>query len=111
MLTYTIDDLGTILNCHVKGEININTYGILEKALNEMLSRRPFVVAIDFTHVYQVDLTGISGLVKFSRSTIIKDIELIFYGINDNVEEIFALSGLNRYFNILSSSQFEEEYL
>jgi anti-anti-sigma factor len=111
MVEYSIENLGTILICHVNGEININTYSTLDKALHEMLAQRPFVVAIDFSNVYQIDLTGISGLVKFSRSTIIKDVELILYGITDNIEEIFALSGLSRYFNILSLAQFEEEYL
>jgi len=111
MIKYTIEDHGTILICHVKGEVNINTFNTLEKALGQMLSKRPFFIAIDFKDVHQVDLTGISGLVKFSRATIMKDIELILFGLSDSIEEIFALSGLNRFFNILPEEEFKEEYL
>lgn len=90
--------------------ISIQNIQEIEKVWEQQLGKNIRILAIDFTGIERVDSIGLSHLVKLSRKAIIKEIDLIFFGLNPPITELFKIARLDTFFNILTKGEFEEKY-
>jgi len=63
---------------------------------------------VNLAEVKYIDSSVLATLFECLQSTKKTDTQLVLIGMNDNVKDIFELSGLNRVFQIMNS---EEEAL
>jgi len=84
------------------------------ESLNEyadiIIREFPSKIAISLENVEVIDSSGISFLVKISKSTRNENIELILYGMNESLQRLFSVGGLNSFFTICTTAEFREIY-
>jgi anti-anti-sigma factor len=91
--------------------ISIQNIQAIEKVWERQLNEDIRMLAIDFTRVDRIDSIGLSHLVKLSRKAIIKEIDLVFFGLNRPIHDLFKIARLDTFFNILGEAEFEEKFL
>ena len=111
MINAHVEKKNEVTIIHIFGILNAQSVYEAEKIWNEQITNKPEIIALDFSGIEYVDSMGISGLVKLSKSSIINEIELIFYGMSADVKDLFEVASLTEYFNILTKSEFEIDYI
>lgn len=107
-ISYT--EKGNKIIINASGEWNIGNIQEMESMLNEILGRRPELIAIKCSDLTGLDSTAIASLVKFLRKTKEVDIRLLFYDLSPSIQHTFDLMTLNKFFTIMSKEKFEEEF-
>ena len=107
----SIKNYGNLTVVTAYNAISIHNIQSLEKVWEEQLKKNIHILAINFTMVERIDSIGLSHLVKLSRNAIIREIDLIFYGLNKPILDLFKIARLDTFFNILTESEFEEKFL
>ena len=111
MINTHVEQKNDVAIIHIFGILNSQCIYEAEKIWNEQLESKPGTIALDFSGLDYVDSMGISGLVKLSKNCIINEVELILYAMSDDVKDLFEVASLDDYFNIMSKSEFELDYL
>lgn len=111
MAESTVDERDGVVILNIVSFITIQNIHLLEALWNKQLEKEPDVLAINFAGIDRVDSIGLSHLVKLSRNSIIKEVDLIFYDINPSIMDLLKVARLDQFFNILSKSEFETKYL
>jgi len=106
-----VEEHGKIVIISINDAITIQNINQLEKVWDEQLKKKPGVIAINFSRVERIDSIGLSHLVKMSRNAIIREIDLILYGLNTPILDLFKIARLDTFFNILVESEFRDKYL
>jgi anti-sigma B factor antagonist len=78
----------------VAGELDINTRGELEAALNG-LAKPPMIVVLDFSDLTFVDSTGLKTLLNEHRRAREERYEFAIAGARPEVREIFRITALD----------------
>ncbi len=102
---------GAIAIMHLLGRGTTESYDILEDAWNELRTHNPSVVAINCRKLEFMNSATIGLLVSFNRVSTQKGIELIFYDINESINEVFEKTLLYGFLKTKTSREFREEYL
>ncbi len=111
MIDYSIEEKKDVTIIHFYTNLETNVISEAEKVWNMVLEKKPTILALDFTRIEFVDSLGLSHLVKLTKNSIIKDVELIFFGTSASVKSLFAMATLDKFFNIMSKATFENQYL
>lgn len=90
------------------GEIDMQSSPKMREQLRGLVAKKPKRIVVNLAEVKYIDSSGLATLVECLQSTKKTDTQLVLIGMNDNVKDIFELSGLNRVFQIMDS---EEEAL
>ncbi len=90
------------------GEIDMQSSPKMREQLRDLVAKEPKRIVVNLAEVKYIDSSGLATLVECLQSTKKLDTQLVLIGMNDNVKDIFELSGLNRVFQIMDS---EEEAL
>ncbi len=75
------------------------------------LDKKQRTIAIDLCALHRTDLNTIGLFVKFVRSAIFKNREVLFYNVNPAVYDLLALAGLDKFFDIMTKERFCNKYL
>ena len=111
MAETTVEERDGIIILNIVSFITIQNIHILETLWNKQLDKGPNILAINFSGINRIDSIGLSHLVKLSRNSIIKEVDLIFYDIDTSILDLLKVARLDQFFNILSKNEFEEKYL
>ncbi len=79
--------------------------------MNEQINKEPEVIALDCGKIVFVDSTAIGVLVKVLKNAVKKDIELVFYDLNEPLRRLFDKTALNTFFKVTTKTRFEMDYL
>ncbi len=112
MVNYSVDekDNGVII-IKISGDFRIENLEQIDQVWKEQLEKKPQVIAFNFQEVNYIDSTSIGSLVKFFNTAMNRKIELVIYGLNRTVFNIFESAKLNKFFNVISKTEFEMRYL
>ncbi len=99
-------------NYHVwlMGDLNFSTGNQAKDTIAEILGNNPGFIVINFDGVEYIDSSAIAILISLVKAARSINIEIIFYDFKPDIQDIFDITGLNRYFNIITKDKFEEEY-
>ncbi len=99
-------------NYHVwlTGDLNFSTADQVKDSITEILGNSPGIIIINFYDVEYIDSSAIAVLVSLVKAAMGKNTDLIFYDLKPEIQNIFDVTGLDRYFNIIKKDKFEEEY-
>ena len=99
-------------NYHVwlMGDLNISTVDQVKDTIAEILENKPGIVVINFNDVEYLDSSSIATLVSLVKEARSNNMDLIFYELKPDIQNIIDVSGLDRYFKIITKDEFEEEY-
>ncbi len=85
------------------GEIDMQTSPRMREELRNLVAKKPERIVVNLSDVKYIDSSGLATLVECLQSTRKTGSKLILTGMNDNVRDIFDLSGLNRVFTIVDT--------
>lgn len=75
-----------------------------------IIREKPSKIAINLHNVKAIDSSGISFLVKLSKITRNENIELILFGMNESLQRLFSVGGLDSFFTICTSAEFQKNF-
>lgn len=75
-----------------------------------IIRENPAKIAVNLENVEAIDSSGISFLVKIAKSTRNDNIELILYGMNESLQRLFNVGGLDSFFTICTKAEFQKIY-
>lgn len=75
-----------------------------------IIRENPAKIAINLENVEAIDSSGISFLVKISKSAGNENIDLILFGMNESLQRLFSVGGLDSFFTICTSAEFQKIY-
>ncbi|HNR90150.1 MAG TPA: STAS domain-containing protein [Spirochaetota bacterium] len=101
----------TLVILHVSGEFYLNDIAEVEEVWRKASGLFPATIAIDCAGLTAIDSSAIGTMVKFFNSASVKKITLVLYGLGDDLRQLFSRAKLDRFFRIMSSADFEEEFL
>ncbi|HPB82985.1 MAG TPA: STAS domain-containing protein, partial [Spirochaetota bacterium] len=70
----------------------------------------PEAIAIKLKDCTYIDSSAIISFVRFMNLARKNKIDIVYYGLNDNIVRIFSISKLDTYLNVLSEEEFLEQY-
>ncbi|MCP4131635.1 MAG: STAS domain-containing protein [bacterium] len=111
MVDLNIETKGNIIIMHISGAFNIETMTTIENGWKEQIEKKPEVIAINCRKIDQIDSTAIGALVRYLNISMKHNIALIFYDLNETIQELFETSKLNKFFTIMDLAEFERTYL
>jgi anti-sigma B factor antagonist len=85
---------------HVRGRIDQSLTPQLEQVLNELLDEEHYQVIVDMENATYINSGGLRALVSAWRKARQHDGNLVLWGLNPRLQEIFAMVGFDKVFNI-----------
>jgi anti-sigma B factor antagonist len=86
-----------------RGEVDLYTAPELERALAGPLTKGAMQLVVDFTAATFIDSTALHVLLRAARQLDGKEGELIVVAPDPKVRKVFEITGLNRFFAVVSS--------
>ena len=109
-MTITVDYYPGIVVIHLNGAFCYNSIDPAKNTWEEVIDMDIPAVAIDCGGLTSIDSSALGTLVHFFKNTSAKDIPLIFFDLSDSVNKIFSAARFDKFFNIMSRTDFEEQY-
>lgn len=85
---------------HVQGRIDQNLTSQLEQQLNDLLDGEHYNLIVNMEKATYINSGGLRTLVSAWRKTRQQGGNLILYGLNQRLHEIFTMVGFDKVFNI-----------
>ncbi|HNR89523.1 MAG TPA: STAS domain-containing protein [Spirochaetota bacterium] len=111
MIEVRTEEHGDVMIMHIKGEFYIENIQTVENTWNELVARKPKIIAINCHDLEFIDSSAIGTLVKFLNNAMNKKIKLIFYDLSKSIQQIFETARLNNFFTVTTKSKFETQFL
>lgn len=92
------------------GRFDINEVHTFETAFMSQVESNPEAIAIKLKDCTYIDSSAIISFVRFMNLARKNKIDIVYYGLNDNIVRIFSISKLDTYLNVLSEEEFLEKY-
>lgn len=92
------------------GKLEIGQAQNFETSFAEMAKGHPGIVALDLSKVEYIDSSGIGSLVKSLTVTRNLGGDLVLFGLNATIQQVFTLAKLNTFFRILTREEFNFKY-
>ena len=92
------------------GRLDITTISDVKNTISELLNNRPGAIAFNFNDVDFVDSSAMAAFVNLLKTSVAKKTEFIFYGLKPDIQNIFKVACLDRFFNIIPEEKFKKEY-
>ena len=94
----TKTELCTIVG--ITGRLDTTNYGLLEKKLKELIDNRQIRILIDCAKMDYVSSSGLRILLMTLKSITQASGKFILCNLQENIKEIFEISGFNSIFEI-----------
>jgi len=106
-----VEQKNTMTIVHIKGEFHIGNVNKFEELWHGLIEKKPEVIAIDCRNLEYIDSSAIGTLVKFLNNAMSKKIKLVFFDLNNAIQNIFKTARLDNFFTITTREKLEKEYL
>jgi len=81
-----------------------------ESDFKKMTVDRPKLVGLDFSNVNQIDSSGIASMIKSLKLVKAWGGQMILFGLNQLIMNVFKLGKLENFFKILTVDEFNRKY-
>jgi anti-sigma B factor antagonist len=111
MIELNVEEKGSILIIHVKGDFHIGNVKTFEELWHSEIEKKPKAIAIECSELNYIDSSAIGTLVKFLNNAMSKKIKLVFYDLSEAIQNIFKTARLDNFFTITTKDKLDEEFL
>ena len=101
MTTFETKTIGNTIALKVIGRIDGATSSEFDSQISALCSEKHRRIIIDFTEVTYLSSAGLRVFISNQKKLKAIDGELMLYNMNETVEEVFKLSGLNSIFKTI----------
>ena len=94
-------------NCSIvsiSGRLDTTTYGMLEKMLNEMIDRPQGKILLECSEMDYVSSSGLRVFLMALKKISQMKGRFIICGLQENIREIFEISGFTKVFDIYNTA-------
>lgn len=99
------DRLNDIHFIRVHGEIDAGSSIYLDNALKEAVANNEKKIVTDLTHLEYISSAGLGVFISHLDEFQLENIEMVLFGINDSVLEVFSILGLEKLLNIVITEE------
>ena len=89
----------------LEGRLDASSAPILDRKLSSLIGENHLYLLLDFTHVNYLSSAGMRSLLSATKQLKIKGGALLIFSLDDEVEEIIKMAGLDRILHIFSSEK------
>jgi anti-anti-sigma factor len=111
MISVYTEEINDIIIVHLKGMLTRENVREAEEAWDEMLQKRPKILAFDFGGITEIDSISINHIFMLVKSAARLEVQLIVCNSNDMLDEIFEVVRLNRLLTFMPNQKFHDEYI
>ena len=94
----------------ISGYLDVQSQGKFEEYFSQQIKQAPKTIAINLQQLQYIDSSGIGSLVRCMTEAKNQQKELVLFGANGEIMEIFNVAKLAKFFNILSAKEFDTKY-
>jgi len=105
-----IEKRGNITFVNINGALYIATMPYFESMWAEIMKDEPEVIAINCAAVELIDSTALGILAHYLKILDSQNRKLIFYDLSDAVINIFRLTKLDKFFNVMTKEELDLMY-
>lgn len=87
----------------LRGRLDTAHYLEVEKRLNEAVVKGNSRIIVDLTSVDYISSSGLRVLLLILKKVKELDGNIVLFGLNENLKEVFEISGFNKFFSISDS--------
>ena len=106
-----VEEKKSTIIVHIKGEFHIGNVNKFEELWHKKKKKSPELIAIDCKELEYIDSSAIGTLVKFLNNTMSKKIKLVFFDLNNSIQNIFKTARLDNFFTITTREKLENDFL
>jgi anti-anti-sigma factor len=111
MKSVEYERINDIVILYLDGDFSSCRIMNFETVLEEIMQNHTITIAVDCSNLYILDPTTISQIAKYMKKAVSKNIELLFFNVNPEVQLTFELMKLDGLFSLISREKFEREYI
>ncbi|MCU0849297.1 MAG: STAS domain-containing protein [Spirochaetes bacterium] len=111
MLKIGSQQTGDTITITIEGGLTIENVKILERDFHGQAMKKPGAIGLNCKNLTYIDSSGIGLFVKLVNTSKSLDFELVFVEPSQMVMSLFINAKLDRFFKILSESQYDKIYL
>lgn len=93
------------------GKYKITEIYDFEKSFLGQMQKTPAVIALNLRDLTYIDSSGIGSLVRCLNLSLQNNMTFVCYEPNENIMNIFRLSKLDQFLNILTEGEFLKKYV
>lgn len=87
----------------IKGRLDATNSALLEEKLHHYITQKEYNMILDFGELEYISSSGLRVLLSHLKKTRSQDGKLTLCNLNDNIKEIFTISGFSNLFDITGS--------
>jgi anti-sigma B factor antagonist len=95
----------------VFGALNTKVIVEFDEICDNVLHKKPEILAMDCSSLDFIDSVGINHLFKLSHQAASAEAKFVLYDLNPTIRHIFQVTSLDKLLTILTKESFEAEYL
>ena len=95
----------------LEGELNISTAPALRRVLVRLIKKGALALVLDLRNLRSMDTSGLATLVETRMNLSKKDGRLVLLGLDEKLQEVFHIAGVNGLFEMAQNEQAARELL
>lgn len=95
---------------HLDGKFTIEDVNLFKEKTSPLASGSVTTILVDFTNLNYIDSSGIGTLILLMNSAKNQGIALIAYNLQREIQNVFKISYLDRFFNITTSQELKNHF-
>ena len=99
-----------IVDIKLIGKYDLEELLFFSTIFSDEISKKPPVIALNLAELTYIDSSGIGSLIRYMNMAIKENIDFLCYNLNKNIENIFKISKLDQFLQILSKEDFQKKY-
>ena len=99
-----------IVNIKLIGKYDLEELLFFNTVFSGEISKKPTVIALNLKELTYIDSSGIGSLIRYMNIAIKENIDFLCYNLNKNIENIFKVSKLDQFLQILTYEDFHKKY-
>lgn len=104
----TLKENNSIIEIIIKGDLNIHNIDPMLNDYRKLITNNPKMVGVNCEDLSSVDSSGLGALISMARIAEKDNIQFYICELNKKVSTLFDISNLNKYFQIISLSEFRK---
>lgn len=111
MLKITTNEIDNVTIIKFSGDFYLSSIKDVEDIWNQVLEKKPRIVAFDCKKLDFIDSSAIGTMVKFLNIASGSNVSMVFIDLSASLQKLFDTAKLNRVFSITTWKEFKKKYL
>jgi anti-sigma B factor antagonist len=110
MVQIDITQEETLTTLTINGDVDASSSIQLDEALNTAVADNKGKILVDATHLNYISSAGLGVFMSYIEDLKARNINMVIFGLNEKVDNVFEILGLDQLMQIVSSKKKPSPY-